>query len=108
MTDATTPPPEPHDEPPAVLDVVGVAEYLRLPVPQVRALLRRGKLPGARLGRLWRVRRTDLDALFTAEPVTPTRPEPVTEPPVPVPERVPRLGQPGRPRKRGRAGRTGS
>ena len=103
---------------PDVMDPATAALYLDVPETGVRNLLRAGKLPGARVGRLWRLRRADLDAMFV--PVTRTAPQAPPSPsspascaassslpfPMPRSERAPALGRPGRPRKRGRASRS--
>ncbi len=39
-----------------------VAEYVRVNPQTIYRLLRGGKLPGAKIGHQWRVRRADLDA----------------------------------------------
>ena len=47
-----------------ILTVEQAAEYLQLDPETVRRAARRGELPGARIGRRWRFRKEDLDALF--------------------------------------------
>jgi excisionase family DNA binding protein len=47
-----------------ILTVEQVAEYLQLDPETVRRAARKGELPGARIGRRWRFRKEDLDALF--------------------------------------------
>ena len=42
------------------------AEYLERSSEAVRRAIRSGRLPAARIGRRWRIRRTDLDAMFEA------------------------------------------
>jgi excisionase family DNA binding protein len=49
---------------PRVLSVDEVAEYLQLSEATVRAMLRRGEIPGARLAGQWRVRESALAGLF--------------------------------------------
>jgi excisionase family DNA binding protein len=92
------------------------AALLRLPEPSVRSLLRSGALRGARLGKLWRIRRSDIDAMFAVE----RRAPPAPDAQVPTDDRsadivapsvvlsAPRSGRPGRKRKvrRAPAGRT--
>ena len=51
-----------------LLTVEEAAAYLRVTPATVYRLLRAGKLPGVRVGRQWRVRRTALDAHLTAPP----------------------------------------
>lgn len=43
------------------------AELLKLHPETVRQMLREGRLPGAKFGDVWRVRRADLDAFFQPE-----------------------------------------
>ena len=43
------------------------ATYLRLHPRTVGRLLAQGKLPGVKVGRQWRLRRTDLDAYLGGE-----------------------------------------
>lgn len=100
------------DAVPDVMDPIEAGRYLRLPESSIRALLRSGKLPGAKLGALWRIRRCDLDAMFT--PVMRTAPPAcaavalpsVSLPPCPPPVLAPRPLRPGRPRKPARGSRT--
>ncbi len=66
---------------PDILDPDGAAIYLGLPVSTVRAALRRGEIRGALIARRWRIRRTDLDALFTR---TAPRPAPAAAAPSPT------------------------
>jgi excisionase family DNA binding protein len=40
------------------------AEYLRVNPQTIYRLLRRGKLPGAKVGHQWRVRRSDLESFL--------------------------------------------
>ena len=46
------------------LSVEDVSAMLRITPQTIRRHIREGKLPAARFGRFWRVRRTDLEALF--------------------------------------------
>ncbi|MEM3485656.1 MAG: cold shock domain-containing protein [Candidatus Methanomethyliaceae archaeon] len=46
---------------PEILTPEQVAEYLQLPVDIVLSYLERGKIPGARFGNTWRIRRVTLD-----------------------------------------------
>lgn len=84
-----------------VMSPAQVAKYLGLPLSSVWELLRRHELPGVRLGRRWRTRRSDLDALLSAKPTTPSATA-TTPRPVPIVTAAPALGRPGRPRKRRR------
>jgi excisionase family DNA binding protein len=53
---------------PEYLSVKDVAALLAIGEPTTRALLRRGNLPGVRLGDgPWRVRRAELEEMFRAE-----------------------------------------
>jgi len=47
-----------------VLTAPEAAEYLRTSVDAVKRLARRGRIPGAKIGRGWRFRKADLDDLF--------------------------------------------
>ena len=69
------------------------AEALGVHVKTVRAACRRGELRAARLGTLWRIRAVDVRELFGAAAAGGDT----------LPDRVPRLGRPGRPRKRRRS-----
>ena len=89
----------------AVLTPEEVAARLRLPVATVRTALRRGELPGALICRRWRVRRSDLDALFGARATEPAAapspaPAPTPEPPVLVGAVSRAMRTRGRPRRR--------
>jgi excisionase family DNA binding protein len=41
-----------------------VAEKLQIPLKSVMNYLRSGKLPGAKFGKHWRIKASDLDACF--------------------------------------------
>lgn len=43
------------------------AEYLHLHLDTVRRLLRRGLLPGRKVGKEWRIRKPDLDAYLSGD-----------------------------------------
>ena len=47
-----------------VLTPAQAAAFLQVSEAAVRGLLRRGALPGRKMGRLWRLRRADLDAFL--------------------------------------------
>jgi excisionase family DNA binding protein len=47
-----------------ILDLKEVAEYLGLNKRTVYNLVRKGEIPGAKIGRQWRVRKESLDELF--------------------------------------------
>jgi excisionase family DNA binding protein len=49
---------------PDVLTAPEAAEYLRTSVDAVKRLARQGRIPGAKIGRGWRFRKSDLDELF--------------------------------------------
>ena len=44
-----------------------VATWAKVTVSTVRAMIHRGELPAIKLGRLWRVRREDLDAFMARQ-----------------------------------------
>lgn len=46
------------------LTVAQAAVYLQMSEPMVRHFLRKGDLPGQRIGRQWRIRRADLERLL--------------------------------------------
>lgn len=46
------------------LSVEEVSAMLRISPQTIRKHIREGKLPAARFGHFWRVRRSDLEALF--------------------------------------------
>jgi excisionase family DNA binding protein len=50
----------------ALLTLVEAAAYLRVHPRTMSRLLQQRLVPGVRIGRQWRVRKTDLDAYFTA------------------------------------------
>jgi excisionase family DNA binding protein len=52
---------------PLALTVAQVAEILGITSARTRELLRRGLLPGIRLGNIWRVPRARLEALLAGE-----------------------------------------
>jgi len=88
-----------------------VAEHLAVTPKAVRAWLRDGKLPGLRLGRLWRIRPADLDAFIdgpgftSAQRVSPARNARVSLSPAPKrkAKRVGRTRPAPKPRKRTKA-----
>lgn len=45
-----------------LMTVEEVAEYLRVKVPTVYEWAKEGKIPAAKVGRLWRFERDDIDA----------------------------------------------
>jgi excisionase family DNA binding protein len=47
-----------------ILDLKEVAEYLGLNKRTVYNLVRKGEIPGAKIGRQWRVKKESLDELF--------------------------------------------
>ena len=55
---------------PETLTVDEVAAVLRISVQAVRRLLRRGELPGVRVGKLWRIPRSALEAFLSGHTVT--------------------------------------
>jgi len=47
-----------------ILDLKEVAQYLGLNKRTVYNLVRKGEIPGTRIGRQWRVKKESLDELF--------------------------------------------
>jgi len=47
-----------------VMSIEEVAEYLKISVPTIYRMVRRGQLPGIKLGRQWRFRQADIYNLF--------------------------------------------
>jgi excisionase family DNA binding protein len=80
---------------PAVLTPEEVAHYMRRPLTTIWAVLRRGEIPSSFVGRRYRVRRSDVEALFHGSSAIPPTALPAV---VVLPDRVERLGRPGRPR----------
>jgi excisionase family DNA binding protein len=52
---------------PEVMTVDEAADYLRTNERTVRVMLKAGKLPGAKVGRAWRIRRADIDWYLLGE-----------------------------------------
>ncbi|MCD6032226.1 MAG: Helix-turn-helix domain [Thermomicrobiales bacterium] len=50
----------------ALLTLAEAAAYLRVHPRTMTRLLQTRQVPGVRVGRQWRIRKTDLDAYFTA------------------------------------------
>ena len=50
----------------ALLTLAEAATYLRVHPRTMTRLLRERQVPGVRIGRQWRIRKTDLDAYFSA------------------------------------------
>jgi len=50
-----------------LLTVDEVADYLRIKSTTVRDLIKRGELPAARVGRVYRIRRADVEKLLSTE-----------------------------------------
>ncbi len=50
-----------------LLTVDEVAEYLRIKATTVRDLIKRGELPAARVGRVYRIKRADVEKLLDTE-----------------------------------------
>lgn len=48
----------------ALLTVQEAAKLLRVHEDSLRRSLKEGKLPGVKIGRVWRIRRADIEALF--------------------------------------------
>jgi excisionase family DNA binding protein len=51
-----------------VVTINEAAERLGLHVESLRRMCRRGQVPAAKFGRVWRLRQSDIDALFAREP----------------------------------------
>jgi excisionase family DNA binding protein len=51
------------------------AEYLKLHIDSVRRLLRKGKLPGVKVGHGWRIKRSVLDTMLNGAAEHRARPE---------------------------------
>ena len=49
-----------------LMTVDEVAEFLRLKPETIRSMARRGDLPGIKLGRVWRFRRTSISQILEA------------------------------------------
>lgn len=52
---------------PDVMTIEEAAAYLRVHPQTIRRRLKDGTLPGAQIGRTWRVRRADLDRFLAGE-----------------------------------------
>jgi putative molybdopterin biosynthesis protein len=50
-----------------LLTVPEVAEYLRIAERTVRDLIKRGQLPGVRIGKEWRIKRVDVEKMVNTE-----------------------------------------
>ena len=50
---------------PDILTVEQTARYLQVNPETVRRAARSGRIPAVRIGRHWRIRRADLDAMFS-------------------------------------------
>ena len=48
-----------------VMTPAQAADYLQVSEASVRSMLRRGALPGRKMGRLWRLRRADLESYLS-------------------------------------------
>lgn len=59
--------PEPSKLETDVMTIAEAAAYLRVNPQTVYRRLQSGELPGAKVGRSWRVRRADLDRFLTGE-----------------------------------------
>ncbi len=49
-----------------LLTVEEVAQYLRVSIYTVRAMIKAGKLPGVKLGKAYRIKRTAVEQLVSA------------------------------------------
>ena len=61
----------PETAAPAIWDAADAARYLRVHPRTITRMAKRGEIPAIHLGRLWRFRRTDLDAWIEARIATP-------------------------------------
>jgi excisionase family DNA binding protein len=50
-----------------LLTVDEVAEYLRIKATTVRAMIKRGEMPAAAVGRVYRIKRADVEKLLSTE-----------------------------------------
>jgi excisionase family DNA binding protein len=50
-----------------ILTTEQAAKYLKVSERTIRMMLTQGRLPGAKIGRAWRVRRADLDAVLSGK-----------------------------------------
>jgi excisionase family DNA binding protein len=55
------------DKKPEILTVEQAADYLGVSRVTVNKMLKAGKLPGAKIGRAWRIRRADLDKVLAGQ-----------------------------------------
>jgi excisionase family DNA binding protein len=53
-----------------VLTIAQAADYLQFHREKVYRLVREGKLPAARIGKDWRIKRADIEALLESAKVT--------------------------------------
>lgn len=61
---------------PTILTVQEVARYLRVHTITVYRMIRRGDLPGVRVGRAWRFKRDQIDRWLAAHEANSHRPPP--------------------------------
>ena len=86
-----------HPSPETLLTAPEVAALLRVSVRQVQCLAKAGEVPGFRVGRQWRFRRSQLDAWLERKSTPPSRPAPLPPPPGDSPyEQMLRLKKPSR------------
>lgn len=52
---------------PDVMTIDEAAAYLRVNERTLRIMLKQKRLPGAKIGRAWRIRRADLDRVLAGE-----------------------------------------
>lgn len=67
------------DSSPAILTVQEVARYLRVHAMTVYRMIRRGDLPGVRVGRGWRFKRDQIDRWLAAHETNSHRDQPGPE-----------------------------
>ena len=57
----------PDQQWPDVMTVDDAAQYMQLDASTIRELLRNGQLPGKKVGRVWRLLKTEIDAYLRGE-----------------------------------------
>ncbi len=55
-----------------ILTVTEAAQYLKLDDSTIRSMIHRGDLPAIKVGRVYRIRRVDLENLPTSQPAIET------------------------------------
>lgn len=72
MSDLDMQPPQSNHDNPTYTDplwtVQEVSTFLRLKPQTIRAMARRGQLPGVKIGRMWRFNREEIESLVQDSP----------------------------------------